>query len=82
MIAKYMPAIRYGIPNEIETIEKALKELEKALKLYPEGYFSQFKKDAGERGVLIMQHYAAPAIFATASTRTRPKAITERPQSR
>ena len=43
-----------GIPDEIGTIKKALKELEKALKLYPEGFFSQFKQDAGERGVLVM----------------------------
>ena len=43
-----------GLDNEIAYIEAALADLETAMKLYPEGYFGQFRKSAGERGVLFL----------------------------
>lgn len=43
-----------GLKNEAELIEAALKELEDALKLYPEGFFRQFLNEAEERGMLVL----------------------------
>lgn len=43
-----------GIDNEVGVIANALKDLETALKRYPEGFFSQFREDVGERGVLVL----------------------------
>lgn len=35
-------------------IENSLNELESALQLYPEGFFRQFRNEAGEYGLLVM----------------------------
>ena len=43
-----------GLDNEIAYIEDALADLETAMELYPEGYFGQFRKSAGERGILFL----------------------------
>ena len=40
--------------NEVASIEEALKRLEEVLQLYPEDFFSQFKNEAGERGLLVL----------------------------
>lgn len=42
------------LANEAKLLESALKDLKKCLKLYPEGFFSQFRNAAGERGILVM----------------------------
>lgn len=43
-----------GIENEVGVIANALKDLETALKRYPDGFFAQFREDVGERGVLVL----------------------------
>ena len=43
-----------SLPNEAEAIEAALAELERALELYPADFFSQFRNEAGERGLLVL----------------------------
>lgn len=43
-----------GLKNEASYLKAALKELEQSLKLYPEGFFSQFRNAAGERGILVL----------------------------
>lgn len=43
-----------GLSNEAELIGDALKELEDALELYPEGFFCQFRNEADERGILVL----------------------------
>ena len=40
--------------KEAKLLKGALEDLEKALKLYPEGFFSQFKNEANERGILVL----------------------------
>ena len=42
------------MPDEVEKIEAALKELEQAMYLYPEGFFLQFRNGAQQRGLLVM----------------------------
>ena len=43
-----------ALPNEVQTIEAALAELERALELYPADFFRQFRNEAGERGLLVL----------------------------
>lgn len=43
-----------GLNNEVNQIENALKNLRKVLALYPSDFFSQFRNEAGERGLLIL----------------------------
>jgi len=43
-----------GMKNEEKAISEALKKLESVLEMYPRDFFSQFKNEAGERGMLIL----------------------------
>ena len=43
-----------GLEDESGVIADALVTLDKALKLYPEGFFEQFRDEAGEHGLLIL----------------------------
>ena len=43
-----------GIYDEVGAIEEALKRLEEVLQLYPDNFFSQFKNEGGERGILVL----------------------------
>lgn len=43
-----------GLENEEEVIREALETLEEALQLYPADFFTQFRDEAGEHGLLIM----------------------------
>ena len=43
-----------GLSNEAVQIENALKNLRKVLGLYPADFFSQFRNEAGERGLLVL----------------------------
>lgn len=40
--------------DEVGSIEEALKRLEEVLQMYPEGFFRQFRNEAGERGLLVL----------------------------
>ena len=42
------------IYNEVVVIEEALKRLDEVLKMYPAGFFAQFKNEGGERGLLVL----------------------------
>ena len=42
------------LENEAEVIAEALTTLDQALQLYPEGFFEQFRDEAGEHGLLIL----------------------------
>lgn len=53
-----------GMKDEAKAIGSALKKLEAACELYPSDFFSQFRNEANERGVLILlvQDISAGAI--------------------
>lgn len=43
-----------NLTNEPGQVASALEELRKALELYPDGFFLQFRNEAGQRGLLIL----------------------------
>ena len=45
---------RAGLSDEEAAIREALQILEEVLGLYPKDFFSQFKNEAGEKGMLVM----------------------------
>lgn len=59
-----IPASHCGFPvtttdqaegmDEVENIKTSLNDLEAALRLYPEGFFKQFRNEAGEYGILVL----------------------------
>ncbi len=48
------PTSQAQLANEAALLENALTELETALSLYPEHFFSQFRNSAQERGILVI----------------------------
>lgn len=48
------PSSDAALAAEEKKLQAALKDLEKSLKLYPEGFFSQFRNEAHERGILVL----------------------------
>ena len=52
--AQLVTTDRAGMKSEAYSILNALKALEAACKMYPADFFSQFRNEAGERGILIL----------------------------
>lgn len=48
------PTDTAGLTDEARRLSHALEELEHALELYPADFFSQFRNDAHERGILVL----------------------------
>ena len=48
------PTDKAQLAEEAKKIRDALKELDKALSLYPDGFFTQFRNEADERGILVL----------------------------
>ena len=48
------PTSQAQLANEAALLENALTELDAALSLYPQHFFSQFRNSAGERGILVI----------------------------
>lgn len=48
------PTDEAGLRSEAKQLQAALDDLEESLAMFPEGFFSQFRNEAHERGILVL----------------------------
>lgn len=48
------PSDQADLENEAKLLSAALKDLENSLSLYPDAFFTQFRNEADERGILVL----------------------------